>query len=122
MTLWDVGVETYDASAKQIFCMCAAILWTINDFPAYANLLGWSTKGNFACLIGNKDCSLFQLQNVRKWCYMGHRRFLPIDHIFRRDKKSFDGKEEHRAAPKQLSREDVLHQLDGMKHITLGKT
>ena len=122
MTLWDVGVETYDASAKQIFCMCAAILWTINDFPAYANLLGWSTKGNFACLIGNKDCSLFQLQNVRKWCYMGHRRFLPIDHIFRRDKKSFDGKEEHRAAPKQLSKEDVLHQLYGMEHITLGKT
>ena len=53
---------------------------------------------------------------------MGHRRFLPIDHIFRRDKKSFDGKEEHRAAPKQLSKEDVLHQLYGMEHITLGKT
>ena len=102
--------------------MCAAILWTINDFPAYANLSGWSTKGNFACPIGNKDCSSFRLQNVRKRCYMGHRRFLPIDHIFRRDKKSFDGKEEHRAAHKQLSKEDVLHQLYGMEHITLGKT
>ena len=32
--LWDVGVETYDASTKQIFCMRAAILWSINDFPA----------------------------------------------------------------------------------------
>ena len=52
---------------------------------------------------------------------MGYRRFLPIDHRFRRDKKSFDGNEGHRAAPKQLSREDVLHQLDGMEHITLGK-
>ena len=40
---------------------------------------------------------------------MGHRRFLPIDHRFRRDKKSFDGNEGHRAAPKQLSGEDVLH-------------
>ena len=53
---------------------------------------------------------------------MGHRRFLPIDHRFRRDKKSFDGNEEHRTAPKQLSGEDVLYQLDGMEHITLGKT
>ena len=45
-----------------------------------------------------------------------------IDHRFRRDKKSFDGNEEHRAAPKQLSGENVLHQLDGMEHINLGKT
>ncbi|KAL6315671.1 hypothetical protein AAG906_005759 [Vitis piasezkii] len=101
--LWDVGVETYDASTKQNFCMRAAIL-------------------KFACPICNKDCSSFRLQNGRKWCYMGHRRFLPIDHRFRRDKKSFDGNEEHRAAPKQLSGEDILHQLDGMEHITLGKT
>ncbi|RVW72347.1 hypothetical protein CK203_055429 [Vitis vinifera] len=120
--LWEVGVETYDASTKQNFCMRAAILWTINDFPAYANLSGWSTKGKFACPICNKDCSSYRLQNGRKWCYMGHRRFLPIDHRFRRDKKSFDGNEEHRAAPKHLSGEDVLHQLDGMEHITLGKT
>ena len=45
-----------------------------------------------------------------------------IDHRFRRDKKSFDGNEEHRAAPKQLFGENVLHQLDGMEHINLGKT
>ncbi|XP_020243472.1 uncharacterized protein LOC109821720 [Asparagus officinalis] len=43
--LWDNGVVTYDASKKQIFRMHAAILWTINDFPAYGNLSGWSTKG-----------------------------------------------------------------------------
>ena len=47
---------------------------------------------------------------------------MSIDHRFRCDKKSFDGNEEHRAAPKQLSGEDVLHQLDGIEHITLGKT
>ena len=34
--------------------MRASILWTINDFPAYANLSGWSTKGKFACPICNK--------------------------------------------------------------------
>ncbi|XP_019267635.1 PREDICTED: uncharacterized protein LOC109244921, partial [Nicotiana attenuata] len=38
--LWDVGIETYDASAKEIFQMRAALMWTINDFPAYDTLSG----------------------------------------------------------------------------------
>ena len=50
----------------------------------------------------------------------GHRRFLPTDHRFQCDKRSFDGNEEHRAVPKQLSVEDALHQLHGMEHIILG--
>ena len=61
--LWDVGVETYNASTKQNFCMRSAILWTINDFPAYANFSGWSSKGKFVCPICNKDCFSYRLQN-----------------------------------------------------------
>ena len=57
--LWEIRVETYDASTKQNFCMHAAILWTINDFLAYTNLSVWSTKGKFACPISNKDCSSY---------------------------------------------------------------
>ena len=41
--LWSEGIETYDASRKETFHMHAALLWTINDFPTYANLSGWST-------------------------------------------------------------------------------
>ncbi|KAG8389720.1 hypothetical protein BUALT_Bualt01G0008100 [Buddleja alternifolia] len=41
-TLWDVGVETYDASRKQNFQMKATLMWTISDFPAYRMLSGWS--------------------------------------------------------------------------------
>ncbi|XP_019197078.1 PREDICTED: uncharacterized protein LOC109190933 [Ipomoea nil] len=33
--LWETGVLTYDASLKQNFMMRAALMWTINDFPAY---------------------------------------------------------------------------------------
>ena len=47
--LWDVGVQAYDASSKEIFQLCAALMWTINDFSAYVNLSGWSTKGGLAC-------------------------------------------------------------------------
>ncbi|KAG8501438.1 hypothetical protein CXB51_003791 [Gossypium anomalum] len=46
--LWS-GVEIYDVLRKDNFNLRAALLWTINDFPAYANLSGWSTKGRYAC-------------------------------------------------------------------------
>ena len=36
--LWDVGVQAYDAFSKEVFQLRAALMWTINDFPAYANL------------------------------------------------------------------------------------
>jgi len=40
---------TYDISRKQNFVMRAALKWTINDFPAYGMLSGWSTYGKLAC-------------------------------------------------------------------------
>ena len=43
--LWEEGVNTFDSFTKQNFRMRAIVLWTINDFPAYGNLSGWSTKG-----------------------------------------------------------------------------
>ncbi|KAG8493790.1 hypothetical protein CXB51_011115 [Gossypium anomalum] len=46
--LW-AGVETYDVLKKENFYLRAALLWTINDLPAYANLSGWSTRGRYAC-------------------------------------------------------------------------
>ncbi|XP_049381430.1 uncharacterized protein LOC125846002 [Solanum stenotomum] len=55
--LWEVGIETYDASTKQNFKLHASLLWTINDFPAYGNLSGWSTKGKLACPCCKKDTS-----------------------------------------------------------------
>ena len=47
--LWNLGVETYDASVNQTFQMRTALLWTISDFPGYAMLSGWSTKGKLVC-------------------------------------------------------------------------
>ena len=38
--LCDVGVETFDVSSKKSFQMHVALLWTINDFPAYSDILG----------------------------------------------------------------------------------
>ena len=72
-TLWEKGVETYDAHFREIFNLQAIILWTINDFLAYGNLVSCTTKGYFACpLCGEETCSL-RLKHGRKNSYMGHR-------------------------------------------------
>ncbi|XP_073108719.1 uncharacterized protein [Elaeis guineensis] len=117
--LWDIGVETYDAHTRQNFNLHAAVLWTINDFLVYGNLSGWMSKGKLACPCCHKDtCSL----SIRsKICYMGHHRFLPKNHSWRRNKRSFDGKCEYRDAPKVLTGDDVLDQLRKLKKITFGK-
>ena len=106
--LWDHGVTAYDVASKQNFHMHAAILWTISNLLAYANLLGWSKNGKFACPSCNKETCSYQLQHGRKFCYMGHRHFLPTNHRFRYDKTSFNGEEELRIPPTQLSGVDVL--------------
>ncbi|XP_071695448.1 uncharacterized protein [Rutidosis leptorrhynchoides] len=73
--LWETGVETYDASTKNTFNMRARLLWTINDFPAYANLSGWSTK-EFEIkprgLIGEQV--LGQLQGIREFKCHAYRK------------------------------------------------
>ncbi|CAL9005878.1 unnamed protein product [Prunus brigantina] len=43
--LWTNGVRTYDKSIGKMFTLRAAVMWTVNDFPAYAMVSGWSTKG-----------------------------------------------------------------------------
>ena len=41
--LWCDGVLTYDISTKHNFRLRAALMWTINDFPAYGILSRWMT-------------------------------------------------------------------------------
>ncbi|XP_028102273.1 uncharacterized protein LOC114301519 [Camellia sinensis] len=113
--LWENGVQTYDAETNQMFQLHAVLLWTINDFPAYANLSGWSTKGALACPCCNIRTRHRYLKNGRKICYMGHRRWLNASHKFRKDAASFDGTSEFEPCPTRLSGANVLRQL-GPKH------
>ncbi|XP_062013496.1 uncharacterized protein LOC133729885 [Rosa rugosa] len=112
--LWHEGVPTYDASTNQMFNLRAMLLWTINDFPAYANLSGWSTKGAKACPCCSKNTKSSWLKHGRKYCYMCHRRFLPRNHKFRKDKVSFDGKQEWGRAPNRCSGTEVKRQLQNV--------
>ena len=111
--LWSQGVLTYDSSRDQMFKLHAALLWTISDFPAYANLSGWSTKGEKACPICRLNTRSCWLRHSRKYCYIGHRRFLPSNHRFRKDRVSFDSQNrEWGEAPTRLSGIEMRRQLD----------
>ncbi|XP_028097569.1 uncharacterized protein LOC114297356 [Camellia sinensis] len=117
-TLWEHGVQTYDALNGQIFTMHAAVMWTINDFPAYGSLSGWSTKGYLACPNCNMDASSQSLRS--KIGYMGARRYLPENHIWRRS-RLFNGEIENRSKPVELSGEQILEQINLGTYKPYGK-
>ncbi|XP_070020356.1 uncharacterized protein LOC142180916 [Nicotiana tabacum] len=119
--LWDVGIETYDASAKEIFQMRASLMWTINDFSAYGTLSRWCTYGRVACPSCNINTQSRRLRHGKKFCYMGHQRFLKLGHKYRNDAKSFDGTKETRPAPCPVSGSLVLNQVKEIK-LTLGQS
>ena len=96
------------------------LLWTINDFPAYAMLSAWSTKGKFACPYCHTETDYLWLKHVRKHCYLGHRRFLPLNHKWRRNKVSFNNKTGHREAPQPLTGEQVLQHCASFEQVKFG--
>ena len=55
--LWINGVETKDGRNNNMFKMCAALLSTLNDFPARSSLYGWSGQGYKTCPTCNEDTS-----------------------------------------------------------------
>ncbi|CAL2247912.1 unnamed protein product [Prunus armeniaca] len=87
------GVRTYDKSTRKMFTLRAAVMWTVNDFPACAMVSGWSTKGYMACPVCKEDVT--SGWHAGKVCYLGHRRWLPWDHVWREKDKEFDGNTEH---------------------------
>ncbi|KAK9183250.1 hypothetical protein WN944_026400 [Citrus x changshan-huyou] len=115
---WVNGVRMYDAVEKSTFNLKAILMWTINDFPAYANTSGWSTKGKLACPVRRTNTYSEWLPHSRKHVYMGHRRFLPRKHSFRNKCKWFNGHVEEKGKSKDglNSRLDLIH-LDIRKDL-----
>ncbi|XP_019223770.1 PREDICTED: uncharacterized protein LOC109205511 [Nicotiana attenuata] len=97
--------------------MRAALMWTINDFPAYGRLSRWCSYGRFACPSCNINTQSRRLKHGRKFCYMRHRCFLK----YRNDAKSFDGTKETRPSPCPVSGSVVLDQVKDIK-FTLGQS
>ena len=119
--LWENGVQAFDGHLKEEFTLRAVLLWTINDFPAYGNLSGYSVKGFKGCPICADDTKGEYLKYGQKVVYMNHRRFLPLNHRFRRCQAAFNGKKEFRTVKKPLSGVETFNMLSKMKLRPLGK-
>ncbi|KAI5339055.1 hypothetical protein L3X38_018327 [Prunus dulcis] len=118
--LWTNGVRTYDKSTGRMFTLRAAVMWTVNDFPAYAMVSGWSTKGYMASPVCKEDVT--SGWHAGKVCYLGHRRWLPWDHEWREKDKEFDGNTERRLRSREWSGDEILEQLNRLDFAPFGKT
>ncbi|KAL8135869.1 hypothetical protein AgCh_010471 [Apium graveolens] len=122
--LWKIGVETYDAATNQKFTLRASVLWTIYDFPGYAMMLGWSTKGKLACPVCRYEISSMYLKHSKKLCYMNHRNFLDPNHKWIFDKRRFNGEVETGTSAPMLTGRQVAEIIDGYENSFggVGKT
>ena len=114
--LWNEGVQMFDAYSKTNFTLRAMIFCTINDFPAYGNLSGYTVKGRTPCPICEDDLEALRLDNCGKHVYMDNRRHLPEDHPFRFNKGSFNGKVELREARGPLRASEVYQRVKDIEN------
>jgi len=96
-------------------CYC-----TINDFPAYGNLSGYSVKGHKAFPVCEEDTASQQLKHGRKTVYLRHQKFLRSHHSYRRLKKAFNGHQETSSLPTPLTSVEVYEKVSNIDH-TFGK-
>ena len=80
--MWNDGVQVYDGYMEETFQLSAMLFGTINDFPAYGNLSGYSIKGKCACPICEDNIDWVRLEHGKKNVFLGHRRFLPSQHHY----------------------------------------
>ena len=70
--LWEHGVDVWDGNLWETFRLHAMVFCTINDYPTYGNLSGYSVKGHHACPICEINTSFFQLKHGKKTVYTRH--------------------------------------------------
>ncbi|GJU31943.1 uncharacterized protein Tco_1175532 [Tanacetum coccineum] len=116
--LWK-GVWTKDAATGTHFQMKAALLWTINDFPARSSLSGWSGQGYYACPTCNVDTPSMAVKN--KIAYVGHRRFLRTQHPQRNKFKEYYGSKEPTPKPRKFSELEIQLQISKVLKRRPGK-
>ncbi|XP_019168110.1 PREDICTED: uncharacterized protein LOC109163850 [Ipomoea nil] len=119
--LWNEGVPVYDAYTRSRFTLRAMIFCTINDFPAYGNLSGYTTKGAKACPICEDETPSLWLSNCKKNVFMSHRTFLPTGHPYRKKRKAFNGNLETRVARLPLSGDTIYERVKNIE-VDFGKT
>ncbi|GJX13747.1 putative reverse transcriptase domain-containing protein [Tanacetum coccineum] len=115
-TLFETGVDTYDASTKDNFNLRAVVLWTINDYPALGTLCGCPYSGFKGCVVCGKDTNCVRLSASSKQSYVGHKRYLPYNHPFIKQKKAFNGQQEFIPSPIPMTGEQIYNEVQHIKN------
>ena len=102
------------------FKLKALLFITIIDLPGLGSLSGQVTKGYKGCVVCLDVTSTKFLKHSKKMVYMGHHRFLPSMHPYRKNKKSFDGTVEERHPPQFKTRRHIIKIVNKLK-VVLGK-
>jgi len=109
--LWE-GTVCVDGSQRnsndKTFKLRGMLLWTVNDFPAYGLISGQVTKGHKACPVCGPNVVTRRSKALKKNLYLGHRRHLPMEHQWRRQRSNFDGQTDMRPPPRRMSGRDHL--------------
>ena len=97
-------------------------MWTVSDFPAYSMLFGWSTAGRLACpyCMDKSDAFTLKFSGKQSW-FDNHRKFLPANHPFRRNRTAFrKNKTVTTVPPVVRSGDDILTEIQslGLKKVT----
>ena len=79
------------STKKEHVTIKGVLIATITELPGRSSLSEEKTKGYTGCVECLDDTDTVNLLNNSKIVYMGHRRFLPKDHPYRRNRKDFNG-------------------------------
>nr|GEW37890.1 hypothetical protein [Tanacetum cinerariifolium] len=115
LPLW-FWVDTYDTSTKENFNLRVVMLWTINDYLALGTLCGCPYSGFKGCVVCGKDTQCVRLSASSKQSYVGHRRYLPYNHLFKRQKNALNGQQEFQPAPNPLTEEQIYNEVQHIEN------
>ena len=124
--LWSRGgVLTRDARAymgMSRFKLRAALMWTLQDFPAYGLISGLTTKGFKACPVCGPHTISRRSSTLRKNVYCNcHRRYLQGDHYFRGAVAAFDDEPNHELeAPPLTGNQTIRRGYESEAYIDSG--
>ena len=119
--MFEKGVsDVWDEYKKEHVTIKGVLIATITDLLGRGSLSGEKTKGYTGCVECLDDTDAVNLPNNSKIVYMGHHRFLPKDHPYRRNKKSLNGAIEKWGQPKYYDGTEILEEVNKLK-IVLGK-
>ena len=107
--IFEKGVpDVWDEYKKEHVTIKAVLIATITDLPGQGSLSGEKTKGYTGCVECLDDTDAVNLPNNSKIVYMGHRRFLPKDHPYRRNRKDFKSEQKAILDQKHLTYSSTL--------------